>query len=193
MQASKAIEGRHLVALRQRRIVEDRIDEIVHRAAQRHDGLADVDQFAGAFADNVDAQHLARVTVKDQFEPTGRVAADLPARCLAVVGHAHFIRNILVGQLLLGLANKADLGDRVDAVGVEAGVRRCGFVVEGPMCGNPSLFHRDRGQGREANHVAHSVDVLNLGLIVLVDRDAAAIVGFKTRCRKVQVIHRALT
>src|SRR5262245_2726193 len=49
------IERGGLVALGQCGIVEDRVDEVVDRAAECQDGLADVDQFAGALADDMDA------------------------------------------------------------------------------------------------------------------------------------------
>ena len=50
------VERRHFVAFGQRRVVEDGIDEIVDRAAERQHRLADMDQLAGAIADDVDAQ-----------------------------------------------------------------------------------------------------------------------------------------
>ena len=46
-----------LVALGQRGIVEHGVDEVVERSAERHDCLSDVQQLAGAFPDNVDAQN----------------------------------------------------------------------------------------------------------------------------------------
>ena len=44
----ETVERRRLVALRQRRVVEDRVDEVVDRAAQREHRLADVNQLRGA-------------------------------------------------------------------------------------------------------------------------------------------------
>ena len=53
------VKRRRFIALRQRRIVEDRIHEIIDGAAENHHRLADVQQFGRAFADDVNAQHLA--------------------------------------------------------------------------------------------------------------------------------------
>ena len=192
MQAAQAIEGGHLVALGEGGVVEDGVDEVVHRAAQGHHRLADVDQLAGALADNVHAQHLAGVAMEDELEPAGGIAANLAARHLAIVGHAHFVGNVLVGQLLFGLADEADLGNGVDAVGIEAGVGGGGVVVEGARGGDASLLHRDRGQRGKADHVADGEDVLDLGLVVLVDGDAAAVVGLQAGGGQVQVVDVAL-
>ena len=115
-----------------------------------------------------------------------------PRATLAVVGHAHFVGHIFVGQLLFGLADEADFGNGVDAVGIEAGVGGGGVVVEGAGGGDASLLHGDRGQGGEADHVADGEDVRDLGLVVLVDGDAAAIVGLKAGGGKVEVVHVAL-
>src|ERR1039458_4618401 len=122
MQAAQAVESRNLIAFREGGVVEDCIDEIIHGAAKDHDRLADVDQFAGALADDVYAQHLARIAMKDELEPPGSIAGNLPARAFPVISHAYFVGHILVGQLLLGLADKADLRDGIDAVGIKAGI-----------------------------------------------------------------------
>src|SRR6516165_9833461 len=66
--AAQPIERRHLVALGQRGIVEYRVDEVVHGSVEGHDGLADVDQLAGALADDVHAQHLAGVAMEYELE-----------------------------------------------------------------------------------------------------------------------------
>ena len=122
MQAAETVERRGLVALGERRVVEDGVHEVVHRAAERHDRLADVQQLAGALADDVHAEDLARLAVEDQLEAAGGVAANLAAGDFAVVGQADFVGHVLVGQLLLGLADERDFRDGVDAVGIEAGI-----------------------------------------------------------------------
>ena len=60
--------------------------------------------------------------MEDELETAGGIAANLASRNLAIVSHAHFIRDVLIGQLFLGFANEADLGDGVDAVGIKVGV-----------------------------------------------------------------------
>ncbi len=71
---------------RQRRVVEDRVDEVVDRAATAHDGLPDVHEIRCAGAEDVDAEDLAGLGVDDELEHPVAVADDLPARDLAVAG-----------------------------------------------------------------------------------------------------------
>ena len=52
------VQRRDLVALRERRVVEDRVDEDVERAAEREEGLADVDELRRGRAEDVDAEEL---------------------------------------------------------------------------------------------------------------------------------------
>ena len=56
--------------------------------------------------------------------PVG-LAEDLPSRELAVVRDPDLVRNRLRGQLGLRLADKADLGNRVDAEREAASVIEC--------------------------------------------------------------------
>src|SRR5882757_8507409 len=63
-----AVIRRRLVTLGERGIVEDRIDEVIERAAEHHNGLADVQELAGAFADDVDAKQMARLAMEDDLE-----------------------------------------------------------------------------------------------------------------------------
>ena len=79
-----AVERRRLVALGQGRVVEHRVHEVVDLAAETQHRLTDVDQFAGAFADDVDAEQFAGVGAEDDLQQTGDVADDLPARDLAI-------------------------------------------------------------------------------------------------------------
>src|SRR5262249_17264787 len=157
------------------------------RAAHDHDRLADVNELAGAFANDVHTQHLPCVAVKDELEAPSCVSADLAARSFAVEGHANFVGDILIGKLFFGLADEADVGDRVDGVWIKARIGCRVRVGEGPSGGDSALLHGDGGKGREANDVADCVDVLDLGLVVFVDGDAAAIVGFDAGGCKVKI------
>src|SRR5260370_40078689 len=75
-----AVERRGLVAFGQRRVIENRFDKIVDLAIENQHGLPDVQQLRRAFADDVDAQQLARLAMEDQLEPSGGVAGNLTAR-----------------------------------------------------------------------------------------------------------------
>src|SRR5664279_2356648 len=59
------VECGYLVTLRQSRIVEHRLHEVIDSAFQNHHRLADVQQFGGPFADDVHAQNLARLPMED--------------------------------------------------------------------------------------------------------------------------------
>ncbi len=65
-------------------------------------------------------------------------------------------------------------------------------VVEGAGGGDAALLHGDGGEGREADDIADGIDVFDLGLVVLVDGDAAAIVGFDAGGGEVEVVDGAL-
>src|SRR3569833_262388 len=58
VQAPETVESCCLVALGKSWIVEDGGDEVVNGAAHDHDGLPDMNEFAGAFANDVHAKHL---------------------------------------------------------------------------------------------------------------------------------------
>ena len=66
------------------------------------------------------------------------------------------------------------------------------MVVEGAGGGDAALFHGDRSQRGKADHVADGEDVLDLGLVLLVDGDAAAIVGFEAGGGEVELVDVAL-
>ena len=127
----------------ERRVIEDRVDEVVDVPSEHHDGLADVHEFAGPFADDVDAQDLARFAVEDELEAAGGVGADLAARGFAIESHADFVGDIFVGELFFGFADEADFGNGVDAVGIEAGVGGGVGIVEGARGSDAALLHRD--------------------------------------------------
>src|ERR1043166_6401294 len=186
-----AVEGGGLVALGERRVVEDRVDEVVNRALQGHHGLADVQNLGRALADDVDAEYLARLAVEDDLQASGGVAAYLAAGYLAVVCDADLVGHVLVRQLLLGLADEGDFRNGVDAVRV---VGRVGLelTAEGEAGGDAPLLHRDRGEGGEADHVADGVDVRLLRPVLRVHADAPARGGFESGGGEVQIVNVAL-
>src|ERR1700761_3788351 len=109
--AIEAIKGRHLIAFRQRRVVEDGLDKVVELASERHDGLPDMQQFAGSLPYDVNAKKRVAFAMEDDLQASGRISPDLAACDLTVVRDAHLVRHVFLGELLLGLADEADLGD----------------------------------------------------------------------------------
>ena len=66
-QSVVAVQRRHAVRFRHRRIVKRGVDEVQQRvglALLRHDRLADVDDFGCVGPETVDAQHLKRLAVE---------------------------------------------------------------------------------------------------------------------------------
>ena len=87
-QLVEPVERRRLVALRQRRVVEDRVRRSSPSCPRTPSPPARCAQLAGALTDDVHAEQSPRLPVEDQLEAARRVAADLPARDLAVVRRA---------------------------------------------------------------------------------------------------------
>src|SRR5262245_26435647 len=77
-QLVEGVESGDLVALREGRIVEDRLEKVVHPAAEPEHGLADVDQLGRAGPDGVDAEEPPIVPVKEHLEKPAVVSQDLP-------------------------------------------------------------------------------------------------------------------
>src|ERR1043166_4274984 len=141
-QLVQAVERRGFVALRQRRVVENRLDEIVDRSLKDQHRLADVQQFARAVSNNVYAEQLPGFPMENDFQPPGGVAADLSARDLAIIRQPDFVRHVFFGQLLFRFSDEGDLGNREDAVRVRSRIRMHGLVAS-VRGGDAALLHGD--------------------------------------------------
>src|SRR5262249_30726115 len=146
------VERRDLVALGERRVVEDRLQEVVEPAAEADDRLTNVDQLRRSAADGVDAQQLAAVSMKEHLEEAAVIAQDLTARDLVVACDAGLVRYLLPRQLLLGGAHHRDLGNRVDADG-KMTRHRPRRDAEGVTRGQPALLARGGSQARVPDDV----------------------------------------
>src|ERR1700712_5147090 len=102
--AVQPIESRYFITFRERWIVENRVHKIIQLPAQRHHGLPDVQQLARALADDMHPEDRMGHAVKDQLQPSRRIAADLSTRNLAIVRYSYLVGHIFFGELLLGLA-----------------------------------------------------------------------------------------
>ena len=102
-----------------------------------------------------------------------------------VTGDADFVRHAVGRQLLLGLADHRDLGNREQPVGqVFAHLK---WLAEGVANGSTPLLHRHAGQRRESDDVSHAVDVGNPGLMVFVAPEPAAFVRLEPGGLQVEV------
>src|SRR5437667_12339610 len=82
------VERRDLVALRQRRVVEDRLEEVVDPAPQGQHRLADMNQLRRAAPDDVDAEDSAILPVEESREEAAVVAQALAGGDRPVPGPA---------------------------------------------------------------------------------------------------------
>src|SRR5256885_9571921 len=87
------VEGRDLVALGERRVVEDGVEEVVEPPAQTEHGLADVNELGGPGADRVDAEQPTRLTMEEELHQPRIIADDLSACDLAIARDAGLVRN----------------------------------------------------------------------------------------------------
>src|ERR1700680_119647 len=108
------------------------------------------------------------------------MAADLPARDLAVIGYAHFIGNIRLGELLLCFPNKRNLRNCINAVGIALGVA-ADRKPEGASAGDSPLFHRDGSETWKSDYIADGENVFLGGTKIRVYRDASAVVSRNIR------------
>src|SRR5262249_11817833 len=108
------VECGDFVGLGEGGVVEDGVDELVDGAAAGHDRLAEVDEFGGVRAEDVDAEEAAGVGGDEEVEHAVAVADDLAAGQFAVAGDADLVGDRGGGQGILGLPAVTDLRNRVD-------------------------------------------------------------------------------
>src|SRR5580658_203186 len=183
----ETVESRGLIALGQRRVIENGIDEIFHGAAQNHNCLADVKQLRRPLADHVYPQHLLGLTMKAYLQTSRGVAANLAARDLAIVRHTHFVGNVLIGELLFGFPDERDFGDGINAVRITGRVRDQ-LLAESSSRRDAPLLHRNGCQAGKSDYVADGVNVRLRGPIFAINFDAPARVGLYARGAKIQLV-----
>ncbi|EAU65622.1 hypothetical protein STIAU_6500 [Stigmatella aurantiaca DW4/3-1] len=190
-QPVEAVEGGHPVGLGHGGVVEGGIDEVVDGVARPllgHDRLADVDDLRGVVPQAVDAEDLPRVPVEEQLEHAHRAAGDLRARQALEEGMADLVGHVLMGELLLGAPQAADLRAGVDA----AGDVLHQLVFQPPLDdvggGEAALIIRGAGQRGDAHHVSHRVDVGHDGLVRVVHLHVAARVGLDAQLVEPHVV-----
>ena len=138
----------------------------------------------------MDAEQRARLAVEDHLEEAAVVAEDLAARDLRIARHADFVRDLLLGELLLGRTHHRDLGDRVDAVG-EARGRRLRLEPEHRADSKAALLRARRRERGETDHIARRRDVRHGRLVARVDGEASAFVGLQARLLERETFGRA--
>src|SRR5580698_956801 len=167
------VERRHFVSFGERRVIEYRVAEILHSAAEIQHGLADVNDFRGALADGVDAEQLLRIAVEEQLEHAALIAEHHALRELVVFRDANLVRRLARGERLFRFANHRNLGNRVNAKRKKFRHVFCGNA-EHVAARESSLFHRCAGERGETDDVSRGVNVRHVRLVVLVHGELAA-------------------
>src|ERR1700719_2917664 len=108
------------------------------------------------------------------------MTADLAARNLAVIGHAHFVGNVGLGELLLRFPDERNLRNGINAVGIAFGVAAYG-KAERACAGDAALFHRHGGQTWKSDHIADGENVFLRGTEIRVYGDSSAVVSGNIR------------
>src|SRR5262245_19593286 len=174
-QLIQSIQRRDLVGFGERRIVEHRVPEVLDRRARVHNRLSDMNELGRPLADDVDAEQLQTPRIKQELQPPGLVAENLPSGQFFIPGDPDLVWNLFLRQLPLGFPDHGNFRNGVDAIG--QGRRGVGRRRAEHMTRRQSaLFHRGRRQRRKADDIPGGVDVWNSGLETLVDADPAALV-----------------
>ena len=139
----------------------------------------------------MDAEQRAVLRRHQHLEHAVGVAQDLAPGQLPVPGDAHLVGDGRVGQLGLGPPHEADLRDRVDPDGQEL-LHVADLLSKRVQGGDAPLLHGRRGQAGEPDHVAHRVDVRDLGPEAGTHPDAAPVVGLQTGPSQVEGVGGAL-
>src|SRR5690606_19591888 len=93
----------------------------------------------------------------------------------------------LAGQLTLGLAQRADFRNGVDA-GRHIIDKPPTVILDDVTRRRTPLVERRTGQARPADHIPGRVDIRHLGTVVFVDQNLAAAVGLQADILQPQAV-----
>lgn len=142
---------------------------------------------AGAGADNVGAQQAVRLGVGKDLDEAVRVEVGLGSGVGAEGEGADLVGDVLALEVLLGLADPGDLGvcvhDGRDAAVVDVAVALGNVLDDGN-----SLLLGLVGKHGAKGHVTNAADVRDLGSVLGVDDDAAALVQLEANVLQAQAL-----
>src|SRR4051812_18476948 len=98
-QLVQAVKRGYFVSFSKRRIVEHHVAEVIDCTAESHNRLANVNQFRGAFPENMHGEQLPRLAMENDLQDSAAIADDLSTRELAVSGEARLKGDLLFGEL----------------------------------------------------------------------------------------------
>ncbi|CUS14460.1 unnamed protein product [Tuber aestivum] len=113
----EAVVGRYPIGFCHGRVVERGVDEVlegIELTRLVHDRLADVHDLRRLVAEAMHAEDFQGFTVEQDLQHALRLTGDLRTRHALEECLAHFVRHFGLGQFVLVLADRADLGNGVD-------------------------------------------------------------------------------
>src|SRR5580704_7571539 len=138
------------------------------------------------------ADQLQIVLAKEQLQKAVLIADDPTPRIFPIVRSSYDVRDSLFFERLLRLADHADFGNGVDAVGQERGNRASAEpkrVADRPA----GLLHARRGKGGKTDDITRGINIFDVCLEVLVHGNDPALAGFDPRLFKSKVARVALS
>src|SRR5437899_527087 len=138
------------------------------------------------------ADQLQIVLTKEQLKKAIQVADDPATRIFPIVRSSHDVSDALLFERLLRLADHADFGNGVDAVGQERGNRASG-EAERVAHRSPRLLHARRGKGGKTDDITRSIDIFDVSLEMLVHGDDPSLSGFHSHLLESQLSRIALS
>src|SRR5580704_9689258 len=111
------------------------------------------------------ADQLQIVLTKEQLQKTILVADDPASRIFPIVRPSHEVSDALLFERLLRLADHADFGNGVDAVGQERG-NRASAEAERVAHRPAGLLRARRGKGGKADDITRGIDIFDVRLEV---------------------------
>jgi len=124
----------------------------------------------------VNAQHFKGFTVEQDFQHALGLAGNLCTRHALEKRLAHFVRHLGLGQLLLVLADRADLRNGVDAGRHVIDEAPAAVINDAARCRTP-LVVGGTGQAWPADYITCGKNVRHGGAVVFINRDLATAIG----------------
>src|SRR5579863_5603272 len=188
---SQAVVRSVLVHFRERRKIEDELDEGVDLAAEFQHHHAGVNQFGGALADDVHAEQFAVAALKDELQQASGIAGHSAAGVVGIAGAPDLVFDFLLLARFLGFAHSGNFRNGIDTHGKLGGDAFFVVEAEGMADGHTALFHRGGCERGKADYVSRGIDGGHGSLVRLVHVNVAALIQGQPNFFEAEPFHRA--